>query len=95
MLVRKYYFKLADAHIYYTDEVYNIIRSYGIPSEKIIITSNTPNTGVLLSTYSKIQNEAPFLYTNQHRILHVGKLVKFKRVDLILEPVQQLQKNIP
>lgn len=93
--VRKIYLQRAAAHIYYTDEARQIIGSYGIPQEKIFITSNSPDTDELLAAYEQVRTEEPILPPNPYRLIHVGRLVKWKRVDLIIDAVRNLQDKYP
>ncbi len=94
-VARRIYLRRSDAHIYYTDEARQIIGSYGIPNEKIFITSNSPDTDELLVAYEQVRSEQPVLPPNPHRLIHVGRLVKWKRVDLIIEAVRRLQTRYP
>lgn len=94
-VARRIYLRRAAAHIYYTDEARSIIGSYGIPQEKIFITSNSPDTDELLAAYDQVREEPPILPPNPHRLIHVGRLVKWKRVDLIIEAVKRLQTKYP
>jgi glycosyltransferase involved in cell wall biosynthesis len=93
--LRKVYLPVADAHINYLDEAYDIIGSYGVPREMIFVTANSPDTDELLAAYETVKNEPLALPENPHRIIHVGRLVKWKRVDLIMEAVQKLQTKFP
>lgn len=93
--VRRIYLRLADAHIYYTDDSRQIIGSYGVDADKIFVSANSPDTDLLLSTYAEIIAAPLLLPVNNCRLIHVGRLVKWKRVDLILTAMQQLQKNFP
>lgn len=93
--VRKIYLRLADAHIYYTDQSREIIGSYGINQEKIFVSANSPDTDLLLDTYDKIKKEALLLPMNRFRLIHVGRLVKWKRVDLILQAMALLKPKFP
>lgn len=93
--VRRLYLRRADAHIYYTDEAREIIGSYGVPQEKIFITSNSPDTDELLAAYEKVRQEEPILPENPYRLIHVGRLVKWKRVDLIIDTVKNLREKYP
>lgn len=93
--VRKIYLKLADAHIYYTDDSRQIIGSYGVAPEKIFVSANSPDTDMLLGTYDRIKDAEKLLPENPFRLIHVGRLVKWKRVDLILEAMVSLKKDFP
>ncbi|GAB3927980.1 glycosyltransferase family 4 protein [Larkinella terrae] len=94
-LMRRIYMHRADAHVYYVDDAYQIAGSYGIPREKIFITANSPDTDELLAAFEQVQREEPVLPPNPYRLIHVGRLVKWKRVDLIIETVKRLQTSYP
>lgn len=86
---------LADAHINYIDEAYEIIGSYGVPAEKIHVISNSPDTDELLAAFETVKHQATILPPNPYRLIHVGRLVKWKRVDLIIDVVKQLRTKFP
>ncbi len=94
-VLRSIYLKVADAHINYIDEAYKIIGSYGVAKEKIFITANSPDTDELIDAFEKVQTMPPILPLNTYRLIHVGRLVKWKRVDLIIEAVKNLQSKFP
>ncbi len=86
---------LADAHINYIDEAYEIIGSYGVPPEKIHVISNSPDTDELLAAFEVVKTQPTILPPNPYRLIHVGRLVKWKRVDLIIDVVKQLRTKFP
>lgn len=94
-VLRKVYLNIADAHINYIDEAYEIIGSYGVPKEKIFITANSPDTDELLAANDKVKTLPPILPQNPYRLIHVGRLVKWKRVDLIIEALKNLEGKYP
>jgi glycosyltransferase involved in cell wall biosynthesis len=94
-LLRRLNLPLADAHINYIDEAREIIGSYGVPAEKIFVISNSPDTDELLAAFDKVKKRPPVLPLNPHRLIHVGRLVQWKRVDLIIEAVKKLQPTYP
>ncbi len=94
-LVRKLYLQLVDAYIFYIPEAIPLMQTYGIQPERIFISANSPDTDILLETLNRVQSERPLLPPNNFRLIHVGRLVKWKRVDLILEAVRNLQSKFP
>ncbi len=94
-VLRRLYLPLADAHINYFDEARNITGSYGVPQEKIFIAANSPDTDELLSAYEKVLKEPDILPANPHRLIHVGRLVKWKRVDMLIRSVVDLKRFFP
>jgi len=93
--LRRLNLPLADAHINYIDEAYEIIGSYGVPSEKIVVISNSPDTDELLESFEAVKKLPAILPQNPYRLIHVGRLVKWKRVDLMIEAVQKLRPKFP
>ncbi len=93
--LRKVYLPLADAHINYIDEAYNIIGSYGVPKQKIFVTANSPDTDELLVAFEEVKKRPLMLPKNPYRLIHVGRLVKWKRIDLIIEAVKNLKNKFP
>ncbi|MCX6181993.1 MAG: glycosyltransferase family 4 protein [Bacteroidetes bacterium] len=84
----KGYFNLADAHVNYVDSAFEILGSYGVPKEKIFITYNSIDTDVLLK---EIGNAEP--NPIKKTVLHVGRLVKWKKVDLLIRAHAELVKK--
>jgi glycosyltransferase involved in cell wall biosynthesis len=93
--VRKWYLNMVDAHIYYTPEAIPLMATYGIPSEKIFISANSPDTDILLKTYREVLDTPNLLEPNAQRLIHVGRLVKWKRVDLLIQAVSELSREFP
>lgn len=92
---RKVYYNFADAHVDYTEEATEIISSYGVDKEKIFIIYNSPDTEELLEAGKRIKNKPKLLPENHFRLIHVGRLVKWKRVDLLISAVQRLEAKYP
>ncbi len=91
--IRKRYLHLADSLIFYADIAYELMATYGIPRERIFITANSPDTDRLLETFERVRKQPPILPPNPQRLIHVGRLVRWKRVDLLLEAVHRLQER--
>ena len=94
-LLRKMYYNRMDAFVNYVEEAYDIIGSYGIPREKIFITYNSPDTDVLNAINDKIALQKPILPPNPQRLIHIGRLVYWKRVDLLLQATALLKRETP
>lgn len=92
---RKLYLHKADAHIYYTPAAINLMATYGVPARKIFVTANSPDTDLLLATFKKVQTMPFIMPYNPYRIIHVGRLVKWKRVDLLIDAVHLLKNKYP
>lgn len=85
---------LPDAHVNYV-EAYEYWKSYGIPKRKIFITRNSPDTDMLLAIRKKIESEPPLLPNNRFRLIHVGRLVAWKRVDLLMHGFARIRQRFP
>ena len=85
---------IPDAHVNYV-EAYEYWESYGIPREKIFITRNSPDTDINFSVRKKIEAEPRILPHNPYRLLHVGRLVEWKRVDMLLRAFVRIKVSFP
>lgn len=90
-LVRVIIYNFADAHVNYINDAYSIFGSYGVNKERIFITYNSPDTSRLINAKEKL--EANGTFPNPHRIIHIGRLVKWKRVDLLIEAAAILKND--
>jgi glycosyltransferase involved in cell wall biosynthesis len=88
--IRKYYLNMVDAHVDYIEDAFEIFGSYGVKKEKIFIIYNSPDTDKLLSIKNELENEEPLLPPNNNRLIHVGRLVKWKRVDMLIDSVSKI-----
>jgi glycosyltransferase involved in cell wall biosynthesis len=88
-------FNWVDAHVDYCEEAYEIFGSYGVQKEKIFIIYNSPDTDLILEEKVKLNGRSEILEPNPLRLLHVGRLVKWKRVDLLLEVFKNILEKYP
>ncbi len=95
MHLRKYCYKRAAATLNYSTVAYDILPSYGVPYEKIHITFNTGDTESLLREKETVLAAPPLLPPCPRRILHIGRLVKWKRVDLLIAAMPGLTGRFP
>ena len=93
--LRRYCYKRADATLNYSTAAYDILPSYGVKRENIHVTFNATNTDALLEQREKVQNSPALLPSNPHRILHIGRLVRWKRVDLLIDALPAVLKQYP
>jgi glycosyltransferase involved in cell wall biosynthesis len=94
LVVYKRTLNLPDAYVNYV-EAYEFWESYGISREKIFITRNSPDTDMFFATRDKIETMPSILPVNKYRMLHVGRLVQWKRVDMLLRAFAQVRHNFP
>lgn len=92
---RKMIFNYVDAHVNYIEAAYDIYGSYGVPKEKIFITFNSPDTDFYFSVKEKIKDEPPILPPNNFRLVHLSRLVEWKRVDMLISAVAALKGQYP
>ena len=88
----KFVYNIPDAHVDYIEEAYDIFGSYGVDKNKIFITHNSPDTDRLFQIRESLASAEPILPKNTHRLIHVGRLVEWKRVDLLIRAVARLKK---
>jgi glycosyltransferase involved in cell wall biosynthesis len=93
--VRKLMVNRVDAHINYFDEAVEIHGSYNVPKEKVFITANSPDTDFLFNVKDSIENLENILPENPYRIIHVGRLVKWKKVDMLIDVTKKLAQKYP
>lgn len=94
LFITKRALNLPDAHVHYV-EAYELWESYGISREKIFITRNSPDTDVLFAIREKIEGKPLVLPRNPYRLLHVGRLVEWKRVDMLLRAFARTRVRFP
>lgn len=94
-IIRFLYYKLLDAHVNYVEDAFDILSSYGVKKEKIFITYNSPDTERLEQAKNKTKSMANILKPAKQRIIHVGRLVKWKKVDLLINAMSILKDKYP
>ena len=92
-LIRRYYYSFVDASINYIENSYELLKTFGVKKESIFISYNSPDIESLFIAKQKAAELSPILSYNTHRLIHVGRLVKWKRVDLLLNAVADLSKS--
>ncbi len=90
---RRYYLNKLDAHICYVEDAFEILESYGVEKSKIHIIYNSPDTDKIFASKQKISKEPSILPANPFRIIHVGRLVKWKKVHLLIPIIKKLKTN--
>ena len=93
MYIRRYVYKRTDASINYCSKAKDIIPTYGL-TEQAVFYGNTSDTDALFAQRNNIL-KAPRLLADKPRILHIGRLVKWKRVDLLIEAFSKTAKKYP
>ena len=91
MYVRRFIYRRAHAYIGYYSQGKNIVLSYGL-SPTAFFYGNTTDTDSLLSVRKELLDK-PFLLEKKRRILHIGRLVKWKKVDLLILAFSSIAKR--
>ncbi len=89
-IFRRYYLPKLDAHVCYVEEAFGILGSYHVPREKIHIIYNSPDTDEILSIREKVIGLPRILPENRFRIIHIGRLVRWKKVHMLIAAVHRL-----
>lgn len=92
LYIKRIVFNIPNAHVNYV-EAYDYWESYGVTKEKIFITRNSPDTDLLFATREKIVLEHDILPKNPYRLLHVGRLVGWKRVDMLMRAFGRVREK--
>ena len=87
----KFAYNLPAAHVNYVEDAYGIFGSYGVSRERIFITYNSPDTDKLFQVREELALETPILPICEHRLIHVGRLVEWKRVDLLIRALARIK----
>jgi glycosyltransferase involved in cell wall biosynthesis len=94
MYIRRFLYSQVDASLNYASHAFQILPSYGISPDDIIVSYNTSDTESLQLERERIMELPPFLPACP-RILHIGRLVKWKRVDLLIEAFCKIAGKYP
>lgn len=95
MLIRRFCYKRADGALAYSTHGLEIMPTYGIDKNRIFVTYNSGDTDALMQQKKLITGNPPILPKNDYRIIHIGRLVKWKRVDLLLEAFKSVLEKLP
>lgn len=93
--VRKYCYARVAGTLNYSTAAYDILPSYGVKREQIHVTYNSTDTEALLREKESVLAAGPLLPKSERRLLHIGRLVKWKRVDLLIDAFARLTKSYP
>ncbi len=93
--IRKAYYSRVDGVMHYTENNGKIPESYGVNPEKIIVTFNSPDTANLRLVYEKLLKKPGLKEFSEYRLIHVGRLVPWKRVEMLLQATADLSKDFP
>lgn len=95
LMLMKLAYNSVDAHVVYVDAGIEIYGSYGVPKEKVFVIGNSPDTDQLREIEQSLIGTDPILPNNDYRLIHVGRLVEWKRVDLLLRALRKVSLTFP
>ncbi len=87
--LNKYLFNASQFHFCYISEAPDILKTYGVNPQNVIVTYNSGDTQKLLDAYKWALNQ-PNEPKEKFRFIFVGRLVKWKKVDLLIEAFSEL-----
>lgn len=93
--VRKYCYAQVAGTLNYSTAAYDILPSYGVGKEQIHVTYNSTDTEALLREKEAVLATGPLLPPSERRLLHIGRLVKWKRVDLLIDAFSRIVSRYP
>lgn len=95
MQIRRYCYKKADGALAYASLGKELLPTYGIAADKVFVTYNSNNTDAMFSIKKQLSEEKNILEKNDFRVIHVGRLVKWKRVDLLIDAFSKIVPSFP
>lgn len=95
-LLRKVlYTRVFDHAVLYIESGRKVISSYGLPDSQITVTYNSPDTDNIFKTIEAFKQQHPDFRRDPFRLLHVGRLVKWKNVHLLIDAIDELKDKYP
>ena len=95
-LIRRYYYHfIINIHLNYLEDSYQLLKSFGVKREHIFVIYNSPDTDSLFQAKINSEMLGPILPYNKDRIIHVGRLVKWKKVNMLIHAVNDLKFRLP
>lgn len=92
---RAFRYRKVHGHVNYVDEAKEIYGSYGVRQERICVTRNSPDTDAMRRTEAGLRSAGALPARDPHGLLHVGRLVTQKRVNLLIEAMPVVLRSIP
>lgn len=93
--IRKYCYARVAGTLNYSTAAYDILPSYGVKREQIHVTYNSTDTEALWREKASVLAAPALLPPSERRLLHIGRLVKWKRVDLLIETFARTLTQYP
>lgn len=93
--IKKQILNTVNAHVNYVEEAYDLYGSYGVNKEKIFIIFNSPDTDFLFEVRHKIENEPRKLKSCSQRLIHIGRLIPWKRTEMLIRAFKKIKETFP
>lgn len=93
--IRKYCYARVAGTLNYSTAAYDLLPSYGVKREQIHVTYNSTDTEALWREKAAVLAAPALLPPSERRLLHIGRLVKWKRVDLLIEAFARTLTQYP
>lgn len=93
--IRKYCYARVAGTLNYSTAAYDVLPSYGVKREQIHVTYNSTDTEALWREKAAVLAAPALLPPSERRLLHIGRLVKWKRVDLLIEAFARTLTQYP
>lgn len=93
--IRKYCYLNADGAVVYASVGKEILPTYSLSEKSVFVTYNSNNSEELLRIRHELSKEQPLLPQNDHRVIHIGRLVKWKKVDLLMDAFLKVLSYFP
>ncbi len=87
--INRFLFNSVEFHFCYLSDAPEILSSYGVNPQNIIVTYNSGDTSKLLQAYEWAKNQ-PNPPKEKFRFIFVGRLVKWKHVDKLIHVFYEL-----
>lgn len=94
MMRKRLYSKVCDGALIYTDAGVDIFNSYGMPRNNITVIYNSPDTEDIFETIERVKASGNII-RKKNRLVHVGRLVDWKRVDHLIMATKILKDRFP
>ena len=93
-LRKKLYTRVVDYAFNYIEAGKEIIGSYGLPQNRIFTTYNSDNTDDMMAAVAQARRQYS-ITKNPYQLIHIGRLVPWKRVDLLISACAKLVADFP
>jgi glycosyltransferase involved in cell wall biosynthesis len=86
--------RIPDAHVNYIDAT-DIFKTYGVTKSSIFLIRNSPDTDKLFQCKKELIAQGVSNKYNSLRVVHVGRLVEWKKTDCLIRAFSIVVKTHP